>query len=59
MPATKREHDQGETKVEKVVSSILDEDLPKSASGNAIYWVGVVVGAFALNLVLLIIFARA
>jgi hypothetical protein len=59
MPATKSEHHAAETKVEKVVERILDEDLPKSASGNAAYWIGVVLGAFALNLGLLLLFARA
>jgi hypothetical protein len=40
------------------VQQMLHDDMLKQAPGNAIYWVAVVAGSFALNLLLLMAIAR-
>jgi hypothetical protein len=40
------------------VERMLHDDMLKQAPGNAIYWVAVVAGSFALNLLLLMAIAR-
>lgn len=40
------------------VEQRLHEDMVKQAPGNALYWVAVVAGSFALNLLLLMTIAR-
>jgi hypothetical protein len=40
------------------VEQMLHEDMLKQAPGNAIYWTAVVLGSFALNLLLLVAIAR-
>ena len=40
------------------VEELLHDDIAKRAPGNAIYWLAVVGGSFALNLLLLWLLAR-
>ena len=40
------------------VDRMLNEEMLSQAPGNAAYWVAVVIGSFALNLLLLILIAR-
>ncbi|HEY7464973.1 MAG TPA: hypothetical protein VH987_11175 [Candidatus Limnocylindria bacterium] len=40
------------------VEKMLHADMLKQAPGNAIYWTAVVLGSFALNLLLLLAIAR-
>jgi hypothetical protein len=43
---------------ERRVKEMLHADIARMAPGNAAYWIGVVGGSFALNLLLLVLLAR-
>jgi hypothetical protein len=40
------------------VDLLLHDDMLRQAPGNAIYWVAVVIGSFALNLLVLLLVGR-
>ena len=63
-PTSKEEQDQERelqdlrSTRESRVEQMLHDDMVKQAPGNAVYWVAVVAGSFALNLLLLMVIAR-
>lgn len=58
MPATVKQHQDAEGQVKQVVDDLLEEEFRTAGVPNAVYWIGVVIGAFAVNLLLLVVIAN-